>query len=169
MHKQLLPLLASLLACASTPPTEAEVAAPPIHAEPERSDLLVEIRATTIAWQGAEGASERIERDERTAELRAQTVAALARQPESNFGEVARAYGDTPPAIQRIERGAEDVDPRVARVAFRLHIGDIGGPIRTERGFVVFERRPDLVVVDGGRQTGLGLPSGAATVVVSRA
>lgn len=132
-----------LVACASTPPSEAEVAAPPIHAEPERSDDLVEIRSTTIAWSGAEGASERIERDERTAEIRAQTVAALARQPDSNFGEVARAYGDTPPSIQRIERGAEDVDGRIARVAFRLHIGDIGGPIRTEEGFVVFERRPD--------------------------
>ena len=137
------PYLVLLLACASTPPSEAEVAAPPIHSEPERSDELIEIRSTTIAWQGAEGASERIERDEQTAEIRAQTVAALARQPASNFGEVARAYGDTPPSIQRIERGADGVDPRIARVAFRLHIGDIGGPVRTDAGFVVFERRPD--------------------------
>ena len=136
-------LVATLVACASTPPTEAEIAAPPIHTEPDRSDQLIEIRSTTVAWEGAEGASRRISRDERSAEIRAQTVAALARQPDSNFGEVARAYGDTPPAIQRIERGAEGVDPRVARVAFRLHVGDIGGPIRTERGFVVFERRPD--------------------------
>lgn len=132
-----------LVGCASTPPTEAEVAAPPIHSEPERSDQLIEIRMTSVGWQGAEGVSDAIERNERTAEIRAQTVAALARQPESNFGEVARAYGDTPPSIQRIERGAEDVDPRIARVAFRLRIGDIGGPIKTERGYVVFERRPD--------------------------
>lgn len=42
-------------------------------------------------------------------------------------------------------------------------------PERMAVAMAVFERRPDLVVVDGGRQTGCGLPSSAATVVVVRA
>ncbi|MEM9066950.1 MAG: peptidylprolyl isomerase [Myxococcota bacterium] len=135
--------LALLVACGGAPPSAAEVAAPPIDAPPQESSDLIEVRTLVIAWAGAEGVGSDVTRSEAQARVRAETVADLARQPDSNFGELARAYADAPPATERLERGAEGIEPTIAGVAFNLNIGQIGGPVRTDAGFVVVERRPD--------------------------
>lgn len=137
-----LTLLALVCACGPKPPSAAELAAPPIH-ETSSPSGLIEIRTMVVAWRGAEGAGGDIVRSEEEALERARTIAALVRQPDSNFGEVARRYADDAPQTQRLEEGAPDVDPAIARVAFGLRVGEVGGPVRTERGFVVLQRRPD--------------------------
>ncbi len=135
-------LFSLVLACGPKPPSAAEIAAPPIHATAAPSGLI-EVRTMIVAWRDAEGAGPDIDRSEEEALDRARTIAALVRQPDSNFGEVARRYADDAPQTQRIERGASDVDPAIARVAFGLRVGEVGGPVRTERGFVVLQRRAD--------------------------
>jgi hypothetical protein len=76
---------------------------------------------------------------------------------------------------------ADDVGPDALRsleagVGDRLRLLRAGqapagqwSPERMAVAMTLFERSLDLVVVDGGRQTGCGLPANAATVVVTRA
>ncbi|MCB9599190.1 MAG: peptidylprolyl isomerase [Sandaracinus sp.] len=141
----LLALVFSTLGCLKADePAAADREARPISATGGETEAqVIEIRTLTIAWSGAQGASEEITRTEAQADARAQNVASLARLPDSNFGEVARAYGDTPPATVRLSRGDSTLPEAVVSEAFRLRVGQRSRAIRTDAGFVVMERLPD--------------------------
>lgn len=150
MHSSLAPaalVLLSSFGCLRA--DEAPVAdreAPPIHrGEASTGDeaRVIEVRALTVAWAGADGADTTITRTEAQAEARAQNVASLARLPDSNFGEVARSYGDGPPATMRFSRQDSTLPMEVVAEAFRLRVGQRSRAIRTVSGFFVLERMPD--------------------------
>ena len=141
------------VACSSLGPTnfatrgnqehrdEADAIAPQLGADPAEAPNLIEVRTLRIAWAGAEGVSSRITRSEDAAADRARTVSSLLRAPGSNFGEVAREYGDVPPSIDRLERSA--TEPEVFNTAAALNRGEVSQPIRTPGGFVIMSRRAD--------------------------
>lgn len=146
-------LTLTLVACSSLGPTNfatrgnqehrdaADAIAPPLGSGPSETPSLLEVRTLRVAWSGAEGVSSRITRSEADAEDRAQTVSSLLRAPGSNFGEVAREYGDVPPSIDRLERA--NTDPAVFSAAAALNRGEISRPVRTPGGFVIMNRRAD--------------------------
>lgn len=137
-------IIAFSLACGgSPPPSEAERSAPPIHRSEEDRAAVIEVRSILVAFVGAEGADEAVTRTQAQAQARAETIASLVRQPDSNFGEVARTYSDAGIATQRIERGTADVPGAVQREAFRLRVGETSAPVLTPAGYLVLERRPD--------------------------
>lgn len=141
MSRALVFIVAFVFACGEKPPSEAELLAPPLGASSGGEAEVVEVRTLTITWSGAEGASEQVSRTEPQAEERAQMISDLLRAPGSNFGEVARSYGDGIPQLLRLR--ASDTDPSLYHAAVELGIGEVGTPIRTPGGFVVLTRRAD--------------------------
>ncbi|MEM9862651.1 MAG: peptidylprolyl isomerase [Myxococcota bacterium] len=159
--------LALLSACGGAPPPEAEQLAPPLGSMPDTPSLM-EVRTLRVLWAGAEGALSAITRSEEDARERARTISALLRAPGSNFGEVARQYGDVPPRVQRIDQ--ETADPAIFAAAASLRVGEVSRPIRTDAGFVVLTRRADplpgprsivarhiLIAYDGARRAQPGV------------
>ena len=125
-------------------PAAADAQARPIHTtEGGESSRVIELRAMTIAWSGAERASDEITRTEAQAEARAQNVASLARMPDANFGELARTYADTPVATLRLTREDTTAPAEIVREGFRLAVGQRSRAIRTAAGFVILERMAD--------------------------
>ena len=126
-------LVASVLgACGGDerPPPEA----PPLHQPPADDAAVVEARYFTIGTD--EGVS--------AAEERAQMLSALARQPGSNFGEVARHYTGAAPDRIRFERASvPDEHAALAEGVFALRVGEVSRPIRTPDGFAVALREPN--------------------------
>lgn len=145
--------LTVLVACSSLGPTNfatrgnqehrdaADLIAPQLGEDPSDAPDLIEVRTIRIAWAGAEGVSSRITRSEEDASGRADTVSSLLRAPGSNFGEVAREYGDVPPSIDRLRRGS--AEPAIFNTAAALSRGEVSHPIRTPGGFVIMNRRAD--------------------------
>lgn len=119
--------------------------APALHARPANSTTLIEIRTIVVAWTDAEDAPPDLERTEEQARERAATLASLARQPDTAFGELARQYADNDLERIRLERGAGRVDGAIERAAFRLDVGGTSRPIRTAEGYVVIERLADPI------------------------
>ncbi|MBX3247156.1 MAG: peptidylprolyl isomerase [Myxococcales bacterium] len=133
------------LACGGTTPSPAEDTAPSI-AQPAGvggESTVIEVRVLTIAWAGAEGASEAMTRTEEDARTRAENVAGLLRTPGINVAETARSYGDRPPSQMRISREDSVLPPEVVREAFRTPVGQTSRAVRTDRGFMIVERLPD--------------------------
>lgn len=146
--KTLLPsllLLTLFSGCLREPePAAADAQARPIHTtEGGESSRVIELRAMTIAWAGAERASDEITRTEAQAEARAQNVASLARMPDANFGELARTYADTPVVTLRLTREDTTAPAEIVREGFRLAVGQRSRAIRTAAGFVIVERMSD--------------------------
>lgn len=134
-----------LTGCLREPePAAADAQARPIHATTGgEGSRVIELRAFTIAWAGAEGASDEVTRTEAQADARAQNVASLARMPDSNFGELARNYGDQPMATLRLTREDTTVPTEIVNEGFRLTVGQRSRAIRTAAGFVIVERMAD--------------------------
>ena len=123
--------LAVALAAGCAAPERPPPQAPQLHERPEEEAQTVEARYFTIP----------IEQSVTAAEERAAMLSALARQPGSNFGEVARQYTDAAPETVRFRRGAIEPDEEaMAEATFALAIGEVSRPIRTGAGFVVIER-----------------------------
>ena len=123
------------------PPVTPATEAPALEETPQPNTVVV--RAILIAWAHAEAADEAILRDENEAEQRAQTVAALARQTGSNFAQLMREYSDGSPDPLVFHRGEVAPNDVVATRALDTPVRQIEGPIRTPRGYVVFQRQPD--------------------------
>jgi len=138
-------LLTALAACGGD--DRPETTAPPLHASTSGDESpVIEVRAIFIAWTDAEGAPPDLEREESVAETRAQTVRGLIQSEGTNFGAVAREYGEGTLETFQLERGAEnELPPNAVSAAFRLAIGDVSSPLRTPRGFLLMERQPDPV------------------------
>ena len=126
---------ASLLAaCGGSERERPPPEAPALHERPADDAALVEARTMTVAID--EGAV--------AAESRAKLLSDLARQPGSNFGEVAREYTGDAPARVRFERGAiADDQAALAEAVFALQVGEVSRPVRTSDGFVIARREPN--------------------------
>lgn len=125
-------LLATALGCGGDerPPPEA----PELHERPADDAPLVEARYFTVPL--GESAVQ--------AEERAEMLSALARQPGSNFGEIARHYTDNPPERIRFRRGSvTDAQAAMAEATFALRVGEVSRPVRVPAGFVVLLREPN--------------------------
>lgn len=128
----LLLCLSLALACASDerPPPEA----PELHEAPSDTAALVEARYFTIPI--GESAVQ--------AEERAKMLSDLARQPGSNFGEIARHYTENPPETIRFRRGhVTDAQAAMAEATFALRVGQVSLPVRVPAGYVILLREPD--------------------------
>jgi len=124
--------LAAALACGGDerPPPEA----PELHEVPTDTAPLVEARYFTIPI--GESAVE--------AEERANMLSDLARQPGSNFGEIARHYTENPPETIRFRRAhVTDAQAAMAEATFALRVGEVSEPVRVPAGYVILVREPD--------------------------
>lgn len=124
--------LAAALACASDerPPPEA----PELHETPTDTAALVEARYFTVP----------LGQSVVQAEERAKMLADLARQPGSNFGEIARHYTDNPAETIRFRRGhVTDAQAAMAEATFALRVGQVSEPVRVPAGFVILLREPN--------------------------
>lgn len=121
-----------VLGCGSgeRPPPEA----PALHERPADDSSVAEARYFTVA----------IGQSVADAEERAQMLSALARQPGSNFGEIARQYTGDAPQVVRFQRGSvPDEQAAMAEATFALTVGEVSQPVRVDAGFVVLRRQPD--------------------------
>jgi len=100
-----------------------------------------------VAFKGAEGAPDDMERSEEGAAARAAEAMAEAMKPGAQFGPVAGTFSDHPskmvggvmgPAFKGL------LPPDLERLAFSLRENEIGGPVRTEEGFVILKRLEEI-------------------------
>src|SRR5690606_11353409 len=107
------------------------------------------VRRLLVSYAGAEGAPRSVTRTREEALERAETLAGMARDPETRFAELVSRYGDPPPdhddrnTARILVRGSDEWPPEVQERALRLEVGQVSEPIDTPIGFVVLRREPD--------------------------
>lgn len=104
---------------------------------------VIAVRVAVVAWEGAEGAPERVTRSREDAAVRAEVLSGLARQPGQSFREIQTQYGDGARTQLVIRRGDGQLEPEVESAAFALRVGQRSRQIETPRGFVIVSREAD--------------------------
>ena len=143
-------LLLSLTHAACTPVGQPQVVVPtaPALSEAAHGDRIA-VRTLHVAFAGAQGAPDGLERTEEEASERAQMLVRLARADGEDFNALEAKYSDRPPLADPgpvglvVERGKGPLDPAVEAAAFGLSQEQISAPIRTDAGFVIVLRTKD--------------------------
>jgi peptidyl-prolyl cis-trans isomerase NIMA-interacting 1 len=147
---QALLFLLSCLLWACNPTSRAErndavVPTPPVLNDAAGSDSRIGARALLIAYAGAKGAPNGIQRSKQEARERASMVANIAQMSGEAFPELVIKYSDRPlladnAAGTLVERGSGLLPPEAERAAFALAVGEVSAPIETAEGFVIAQR-----------------------------
>lgn len=148
MHRLLPFALVLVASCGAGPirvPADQRASAVPRADGAER----VRVRRLLVSYAGAEGAPRSVTRTREEALERAETLAGMARDPETRFAELVSRYGDPPPdhddrnTARILVRGSDEWPAEVQERALRLEVGQVSEPIDTPIGFVVLRREPD--------------------------
>src|SRR5690606_34659745 len=109
----------------------------------------VRVRRLLVAFEGAEGASETVERTREEAEERATLIAGMAREGSQTFRELVTEYGDAPPdeddrnRVRVIVRGESGLPDEMEDELMRLEDGRVTRPLPLPFGFVLYAREED--------------------------
>jgi PPIC-type PPIASE domain len=133
---------------AETPPTPNQPKQPRLlpnkAAERGGNRNVAMIRRILVAYKGATGAKPEIKRSKQEAKKLAVDLAAKLKQPNADFGALAKKHSDAPDAarggILPAFKRDSDMDATLKAAAFKTAVGQFSGVINTDQGFLILQR-----------------------------
>ena len=102
------------------------------------------IRRILVAYDGATGAKPEIKRSKQEAQKLAVELASKLKEPNADFGALAKKHSDAPDAarggILPAFKRDSDMDATLKSAAFQTAVGQFSGVINTDQGFLILQR-----------------------------